>query len=150
MAEESLETPSGRRLLSQPEWFAALGVLLSQVGSRHFPDVLSDTVSRLAPFNYMVSFAYSGPGKPVCLHHTFGPKQFDIHVREYEVGPYLLDPFYKATANGIRSGIYKLADWRRTSSTRANTTSRIMSRRVQLTRSPSSRPAKKAGPSSRH
>ncbi len=58
----------------------------------------------------MVSFAYSGPGKPVCLHHTFGPKQFDIHVREYEVGPYLLDPFYKATANGVRSGIYKLAE----------------------------------------
>ena len=37
-------------------------------------------------------------------------KQFDIHVREYEIGPYLLDPFYKATANGIRSGLYRLAD----------------------------------------
>ena len=107
---ESLETSSARRLLSQPEWFAALGALLSQVGSQHFPDFLCDTVSRLAPFSYMVSFAYSGPGRPVCLHHTFGPKQFDIHVREYEVGPYLLDPFYKATANGIRSGIYKLAE----------------------------------------
>lgn len=110
VAVESLETSSARRLLSQPEWFAALGALLSQVGSQHFPDFLCDTVSRLAPFSYMVSFAYSGPGRPVCLHHTFGPKQFDIHVREYEVGPYLLDPFYKATANGIRSGIYKLAE----------------------------------------
>jgi hypothetical protein len=69
-----------------------------------------ETVGRLVPFDYTVSFAYSGPGKPVCLHHTFGPKQFDIHVREYEIGPYLLDPFYKATANGIASGIHKLAD----------------------------------------
>ena len=94
-----------------PNGSPPLAILLSQVGSqpvsqRHSPT----TVHRLAPFNYTVSFAYSGPGKPVCLHHTFGPKQFDIHVREYEIGPYLLDPFYKATANGIRSGVYKLAE----------------------------------------
>jgi DNA-binding CsgD family transcriptional regulator len=108
--EKSPEIASGRRLLSHPEWFSALGALLSQVGSYQFPDTLAETVGRLVPFDYTVSFAYSGPGKPVCLHHTFGPKQFDIHVQEYEVGPYLLDPFYKATANGIRSGIHKLAE----------------------------------------
>lgn len=60
--------------------------------------------------DYTVSFGYSGPGKPICLYHTFASKQFDIHVKEYEIGPYLLDPFYKATANGIRSGLYRLAD----------------------------------------
>jgi DNA-binding CsgD family transcriptional regulator len=101
---------SGRRLLSQPELFTALGELLAQAGSHDFPDTFAQTVERLAPFDYTVSFAYSGPGKPVCLHHTFGPAQFDIHVREYEIGPYLLDPFYKATANGIRSGLYRLAE----------------------------------------
>lgn len=110
MAEEALEAASGRRLLSQPEWFAALGDLLPQVGSDRFPDAFAQAVGRLTPFDYTVSFAYSGPGKPVCLHHTFGPKQFDIHVREYEIGPYLLDPFYKATANGIRSGLHKMAE----------------------------------------
>lgn len=110
MAKEVSKGDSGRRLLSQPEWFEALGGLLSEIGSQQFPDTLAEIVHRLAPFDYTVSFAYSGPGKPVCLHHTFAPKQFDIHVREYEIGPYLLDPFYKATANGIRSGVHKLAD----------------------------------------
>lgn len=110
MAEKSSEMAAGRRLLSQPEWFDALGALLAQVGSSQFPDVFAETVRRLAPFDYTVSFAYSGPGKPVCLHHTFGPKQFEIHVSEYEIGPYLLDPFYKATANGIRSGIHKMSE----------------------------------------
>lgn len=110
MTEDALETASGRRLLAQPEWFAALGDLLPQVGSDRFPGAFAQAVGRLTPFDYTVSFAYSGPGKPICLHHTFGPKQFDIHVREYEIGPYLLDPFYKATANGIRSGIHKMAD----------------------------------------
>lgn len=104
------ETVTGRRVLSQPEWFDALGGLLAEVGSQQFPDELAQTIRRLTPFDYTVSFAYSGPGKPICLHHTFGPKQFDIHVREYEIGPYLLDPFYKATANGIRSGLHSMAE----------------------------------------
>ena len=110
MSEEAAEAASGRRLLSQPEWFTALGALLAQVGSPQFPDTLAQTVGRLAPFDYTVTFAYSAPGKPVCRHHTFAPKQFDIHVREYEIGPYLLDPFYKATANGTRSGVHRMSD----------------------------------------
>lgn len=110
MTIDGLEAASGRRLLSQPEWFAGLGELLSQVGSPDFPDAFASTVRRLAPFDYTVTFAYNGPGKPVCLHHTFGPKQFDIHVKEYEIGPYLLDPFYKAATNGIRSGLHRLGE----------------------------------------
>ena len=110
MTNDGIETASGKRLLSQLEWYAALGGLLEKVGSPDFPDTLAATIKLLVPFDYTVTFAYSGPGVPVCLHHTFGPKQFDIHVREYEVGPYLLDPFYKASANGIRSGLYRLAD----------------------------------------
>jgi DNA-binding CsgD family transcriptional regulator len=110
VAAVSSEGTSGRQLLSQPEWFAALGELLSQVGSHDFPGAFASTVRRLAPYDYTVSFAYSGSAKPVCLHHTFGPRQFDIHVKEYEIGPYLLDPMYKATANGIRSGLYRLSD----------------------------------------
>lgn len=109
MAEQG-EAASGKRLLSQPAWFATLGDLLAQVGSPDFPDAFVDAVRRLAPFDYTVSFAYRGTGKPVCLHHTFGPKQFDIHVRDYEVGPYLLDPFYKATGSGLRAGLYRLAE----------------------------------------
>lgn len=110
MTSDAVEAASGKRLLLQLEWYAALGGLLEKVGSPDFPDGLAAAIRLLVPFDYTVTFAYSGPGVPVCLHHTFGPKQFDIHVREYEVGPYLLDPFYKASANGIRSGLYRLAD----------------------------------------
>ncbi|MBS3651507.1 helix-turn-helix transcriptional regulator [Pseudaminobacter sp. 19-2017] len=110
MTEENAEAASGKRLLSQPEWYSALGETLSRAGSPTFAETLAATLSRLAPFDYTVTFGYSGSGIPVCLHHTFAPRQFDIHVREYEIGPYLLDPFYKASANGIRSGLHRLAD----------------------------------------
>jgi DNA-binding CsgD family transcriptional regulator len=110
VTEEAAEVASGRRLLSQPDWYAALGDLLSRVGRPDFPDSFAATIRRLAPFDYTVTFAYHGPAIPICLHHTFGPRQFDVHVREYEIGPYLLDPFYKATAAGIRSGVHRLGD----------------------------------------
>jgi len=70
VVEESPEAASSRRLLSQPDWFSALGALLSQVASRHFPDLFAETVGRLVPFDYTVSFAYRGPGKPICLAQT--------------------------------------------------------------------------------
>jgi DNA-binding CsgD family transcriptional regulator len=110
MGEEISESAAGRRMLSQADWFEALGGLLSLAGSQQFPDILAETIGRLAPFDYTVTFAYNGPSKPVCLHHTFAPKRFDIHVSEYEIGPYLLDPFYKAAANGRCSGVHKLAE----------------------------------------
>lgn len=110
MAEQSAEVTSGRKLLSHPEWYAALGDLLAQAGSPDFPTSLAATIRRLVPFDYTVTFAYNGSGIPLCLHHTFAPKQFDIHVREYEIGPYLLDPFYKAASNGVRSGLSRMSD----------------------------------------
>ncbi|MEW9804699.1 helix-turn-helix transcriptional regulator [Mesorhizobium marinum] len=110
MTGENVESLYGRKLLSQPDWFTALGDLLSRVGAAGYSDAFASAMGRLANFDYTVTFAYRGPAIPICLHHTFAPRQFDIHVREYEIGPYLLDPFYKATANGICSGLYRLAD----------------------------------------
>lgn len=110
MTKDGPEAGAGKRLFSQPDWFAALGDLLARAGDHEFPGAFAAAVRRLAPFDYTVSFGYRGTGKPICLHHSFAPKQFDIHVRDYEIGPYLLDPFYKATANGVRSGLYRLAD----------------------------------------
>lgn len=101
---------SGRNLLSQPGWYALLGDLVSQIGEPGFPDALSRTLGHLTQFAYTVTFAYNGPDVPLCLHHTFPPKQYAIHVSEYEIGPYLLDPLYKASTDGVRSGVFRLGD----------------------------------------
>lgn len=105
-----MQRPAGKKLLSMPEWYVTVSNLLSLAGEPDFPQAFVDAVHALAPFDYTVTFAYNGPDIPVCLHHTFQPQQFHIHVKDYEIGPYLLDPFYKATANGTRSGLYRLAE----------------------------------------
>lgn len=106
----SQQISGGKKLLSQPEWYLALGELLSLVGSPDFLDAFAKAIRYLTQFDHTVTFAYNGPDTPVCLHNTFLPEQFRIHVSEYEIGPYLLDPFYKASANGTRSGLFRLAE----------------------------------------
>jgi DNA-binding CsgD family transcriptional regulator len=110
LADAKAQGASGRNFLSQPGWYALLGDLVSQVGEPGFPDALAQTLGHLTQFAYTVTFAYNGPDVPLCLHHTFPPKQYAIHVSEYEVGPYLLDPLYKAATNGVRSGVFRLGD----------------------------------------
>lgn len=110
LTDAKAQGASGRHLLSQPGWYALLGDLVSQVGEPGFPDALAQTLGQLTQFAYTVTFAYNGPDVPLCLHHTFPPKQYAIHVSEYEIGPYLLDPLYKATTNGVRSGVFRLGD----------------------------------------
>ncbi len=105
-----MQIAAGKKLLSTPDWYAVLSDLLSRAGEPDFPQAFADAVRALVHFDYTVTFAYNGPDVPVCLHHTFQAQQFHIHVKEYEIGPYLLDPFYKATANGTRSGLYRLAE----------------------------------------
>ncbi|WP_173933837.1 LuxR C-terminal-related transcriptional regulator [Chelativorans sp. Marseille-P2723] len=105
-----MRTASAKKFLSTPEWYTSLSNLLAVAGDPSFPQAFADAVHSLAHFDYTVTFAYNGPDIPVCLHHTFQPQRFHIHVKDYEVGPYLLDPFYKAAANGTRSGLYRLAD----------------------------------------
>lgn len=102
--------PAGRQLLGVPQWYAALGWLLENAGTAEFPDAFAATIRQLVDFDFTVTFAYHGADAPVCLHHNFQPQRYHIHVSEYEIGPYLLDPFYKAAANGTRSGLFHLAE----------------------------------------
>lgn len=101
---------SGSSPLLQPQWYDLLGNLVLQVGEPGFPDALAETMRYLTQFEYTVTFAYNGPDVPLCLHHTFPPEQYAIHVTEYEIGPYFLDPLYKASIDGVRSGIFRLGD----------------------------------------
>jgi DNA-binding CsgD family transcriptional regulator len=101
---------SANNFLLQPQWYVQVGELVSQVGEEGFSDALAATLRHLTQFDYTVTFAYNGPDVPLCLHHTFPPEQYAIHVTEYEVGPYFLDPLYKASLDGMRSGIFRLGD----------------------------------------
>ncbi len=55
-------------------------------------------------------FAYRGLSAPVCLFDTFDQEQRKGFVTDYQAGPYHLDPFYKASFDGIAPGVYGIRE----------------------------------------
>lgn len=61
----------------------------------------------LFPFDYCVIFAYRGADRPIDLYSTFNAEEYEIFVRMYQDGPYLLDPFFSA-ASLPKPGVWRM------------------------------------------
>lgn len=99
-----------RNFLTQTEWFELIGRMVSEIGTPGFMLSWVEAVRSLTRFDYTVTFAYNGSNVPVCLHHTFPERQFAIHVTDYQIGPFFLDPLYKASIDGKQSGVFRLGE----------------------------------------
>lgn len=76
-------------------------------GDREAGDAFVDMMKSLIPFDYSVIFAYRGAERPIDLYSTFDAADYEIFVRMYQDGPYLLDPFYSA-ASLPRPGVWRM------------------------------------------
>jgi DNA-binding CsgD family transcriptional regulator len=63
----------------------------------------------LVRFDHVVIFAYSGAKRPIDLYSTFDHDEHIVFVALYQVGPYLLDPFYH-TARERREGVFRMRE----------------------------------------
>lgn len=92
------------------EWLEMLGKSIDSLGHEDFPQHLIDALKTLTDFNNAVIFAFYQSDRPLCLFHTFSPSDQVVFVDDYLKGPYFLDPFFKACANQVDSGLYRLRD----------------------------------------
>lgn len=53
------------------------------------------------PFDHCVAFGYRGTARPPLLFETFNREESHVYVTLYQVGPYLLDPFYHAAIERV-------------------------------------------------
>ena len=88
----------------------AIGQLVSSIGGESFAISLSDALKEIAPFDYTVVFGYLGSASPLDLYDDFPRGKGKIFIEDYQVGPYLLDPFYLASTKPVESGLYRLRD----------------------------------------
>lgn len=65
-------------------------------------------LAQICPVDHFVSFVYEGDHRPLALFDTFPPDKRRIYVDDYQVGPYLLDPFYLACAGNRPPGLWRL------------------------------------------
>lgn len=91
-------------------WNDCVAELLKQCKSSLQPQQLMDAIAVLAPFDIGLIDVYGKSINPVNLFDS-GLDTFRYpSIESYFDGPYLLDPFYRAGANGLQSGLYHLSD----------------------------------------
>lgn len=82
-------------------------VFATAPGGARLP-ALGQWLARICPVDHFVLFVYEGDHRPLALFDTFPADKRRIYVDDYQVGPYLLDPFYLACAGNQSPGLWRL------------------------------------------
>ncbi|MFZ5958083.1 response regulator transcription factor [Pseudomonas knackmussii] len=69
---------------------------------------LSQWLQQACPVDHFVLFVYEGNHRPLDLFDTFPADVRHVYVEDYQVGPYLLDPFYLACTRDQAPGLWRL------------------------------------------
>ncbi|MEM1429875.1 MAG: helix-turn-helix transcriptional regulator [Pseudomonadota bacterium] len=92
------------------EWIDTAAHLVDRIGTAEFPAALAGGLRQIAPYEYTVIFGYLGKARPLALFDDFPPARRRLHVEEYLEGPYLLDPFFLASLDPARTGLWRLRE----------------------------------------
>lgn len=92
------------------EWVEDIGRVFTGAADGQSALELVAMLKRACDFDHCVVFAYSGEEVPLCLFHTFSAEQYRDFVSDYQAGPYLLDPFYKASYDAVPANLYGIRD----------------------------------------
>lgn len=92
------------------KWVKLLAQCIDSIGNGYFPQRMVDALKTFADIDYSVAYAYSQSERPLCLFHTFSAEKRVTYVDNYQKGPYLLDPFFKACSRKIDTGLYRISD----------------------------------------
>ena len=101
---------SKKNQFGQSSWVLSIAECIDSLGSQTFSLNLDKALRTIADYDYSVSFAYHLDERPLCLYHSFSTANRAVYVDDYLKGPYLLDPFFKASSRKVDSGLYRLRD----------------------------------------
>ncbi len=89
-------------------WTTGVAHLLAQPAGRARLLGLSQWLQQVCHVDHFVLFVYEGNHRPLALFDTFPPDKRHVYVEDYQVGPYLLDPFYLACTRNQAPGLWRL------------------------------------------
>ncbi len=89
-------------------WTAGIAHLLALPSGRARLLGLSQWLKQICPVDHFVLFVYEGNHRPLALFDTFPADKRKVYVDDYQVGPYLLDPFYLACTRNQPPGLWRL------------------------------------------
>jgi len=74
------------------------------------PEYLMQALELLVPSDIGMIVVYGEKTKPVNIYDNALDSLRSLHIDAYFDGAYLLDPYYRAGIDGIKSGLYRLSD----------------------------------------
>ncbi|AYC31502.1 LuxR family transcriptional regulator [Pseudomonas cavernae] len=89
-------------------WTAGVAHLLALPSGRARLLGLSQWLKQICHVDHFVLFVYEGNHRPLALFDTFPADKRKVYVDDYQVGPYLLDPFYLACTRNQPPGLWRL------------------------------------------
>ncbi|KAF1053269.1 MAG: Response regulator protein TodT [Stenotrophomonas maltophilia] len=89
-------------------WTGGIATLLTLEAGHARLLGLSQWLQQVCPVDHFVLFVYEGNHRPLDLFDTFPADVRHVYVQDYQVGPYLLDPFYLACTRGQAPGLWRL------------------------------------------
>lgn len=96
--------------IGESSWISSIAECIDSIGTQTFSIHLDKALRTITGYDYSVTFAYHLDERPLCLHHSFSPANRAVYVDDYLKGPYLLDPFFKASSRKVDPGLYRLRD----------------------------------------
>ena len=92
------------------DWNGDVARCIAAIGTPQFHESLVTMLQGLVEFDQSVMFAYFKDVPPLDLYDNFSKRKHHIHVTLYQEGPYLLDPFFLASSQGVKPTLYRLKD----------------------------------------
>jgi DNA-binding CsgD family transcriptional regulator len=96
--------------MNRVDVLARVGETIAAIHQPGLPAAVAALLRSVAPYSYTVIFGFHGTARPLDLFDDFPAARRKIFVTDYQEGPYLLDPFYKAATQPVPSGLYRMRD----------------------------------------
>ena len=90
---------------------AQIGNATARLGEDDFIATLSESFAELDNVGHVLALYFSANKIPQCLYTNCKSEQaYSLEVDAYINGPFIFDPYYQASLNGVANGAYRLKD----------------------------------------
>ncbi len=107
----SVHDAVGDASLSLPaSWAVASAEIVDRLEEPILPELMIRFLHTLLPFEYGVIFIYRDNAMPVHVCNTFANPTAKVGLGNFLKQTYVLNPFYNAYCNGLKTGAYRMSD----------------------------------------
>lgn len=107
----SVQDAVGERSASLPaSWAAFSAEIVDRLEEPTLPELMIRILQTLLPFEYGVIFVYRDNAIPIHVCNTFANPAAKAGLGNFLKQTYVLNPFYNAYCNGLKTGAYRMSD----------------------------------------